>query len=282
MNNETTINQENYEIGLLDEVLQQIETKPTYLEIPAIAMYYYCYKIVNPKASESVFTQFQATVEQYQHLFPANELRDIYTFAINYAIRRLNTGSVIFTKVAFDFYRLSLEQGFLLEDGVMLESTYSNIVSLGLKLEQFDWVFTFLKQYQPFLKPTYQKALFHFNLAKYFYAKKLLKESLQELAVMDSKATFLFLGARILQLKIYYELKEIDPLESLLESIRIYLQRSKGLGYRKAHYENVLFFTRQLLQASTMTKQERKALKQSIQSAQVFAEKEWFLKQVGE
>jgi hypothetical protein len=58
----------------------------------------------------------------------------------------------------------------------------------------------------------------------------------------------------MLQLKIYYELEEIDPPESLLESLRVYLQRSKDLAYRKAHHNNLLLFTRQLLQLPTMSK----------------------------
>jgi len=83
-----------------------------------------------------------------------------------------------------------------------------------------------------------------------------------------------------LQLKIYYELEEFAPLESLLESLRVYLQRSKGLAYRKEHYSNILSFARQLLQLPVMSKEERKAFKERIQNTAIFAEKDWFLKQL--
>ena len=112
------------------------------------------------------------------------------------------------------------------------------------------------------------------------YEQGQLKESLQELIQVESKASFLLLGARILQLKIYYKLEEFTPLESLLESLRVYLQRSKDLGYRKQHYHNILIFTRQLLQLPAMTKSEKAELRQRIESAEIFSEKDWFLEQI--
>ena len=77
------------------------------------------------------------------------------------------------------------------------------------------------------------------------------------LCLFVTKAAFLHLSARTLQLKIYYQLQEFDLLENLLESMRVYLQRSKGLAYRREHYNNILTFTRQLLQLPVMDKKEK-------------------------
>ena len=275
------IKQEHYQIGFLDEVLSYVEVNPAYLDIPTIAIYYYCYQAISSKDSETYFFKLRKTITTYQHIFPPSEMRDIYILTINYAIRKLNTGSAFYIREALELYQLSLEQGYLLEDGIMLESTYSNIVFLASKLDKFDWARNFIHQYQEHLKPEFQMPLFHFSLGKLFYEQGQLENSLKELIQVETKASFLLIGARILQLKIYYELGEFDPLESLLESFRVYLQRSKDLGYRKEHYSNIIVFTRQLLQLPAMNKLERKRFYQRVLHSDFFAEKDWFLKQIG-
>lgn len=275
------IKQEKYQIGFLKETLDYIEATPSYLNIPTIAVYYYCYQAISVVDSEHFFQKLRETITTYQRYFPPSEMRDIYTLTINYAIRRLNTGTELFAREALELYRLSLEQGYLLEDGILLESAYSNIVSLASKLNQHEWAEGFVHEYKNHLKPAFKAPLFHFNLGRLYYEQGQLENSLQELIKVETKASFLLLGARILQLKIYYELEEFDPLDSLLESLRVYLQRSKNLGYRKEHYANVIAFTRQLLQLPVMSKKEQQAFQQRINDAEIFAEKEWFLKQLG-
>ncbi len=274
------INQESYKIDMLEEAINYVESNPQKLEIPAIAIFYNCYQAINSKDHERFFIQLREAIRKYQELFPPSELRDIYTVVINYSIKKLNTGSTLFIKEAFELYVLSLEQGYLLEDGIMLESTFSNIVSLASKLNKHEWAYDFIHQYRQHLKPSYKEPLFHYSLGKLFYVQGQLEQSLQELIQVETKASFLLLGAKVLQLKIYFELEEFDPLESLLESLRVYLQRSKDLGYRKEHYTNVITFTRQLLQLPVMNKKEKEAFRQRVSNTEIFAEKDWFLKQI--
>lgn len=162
----------------------------------------------------------------------------------------------------------------------MLESTYSNIIWLATKQKKYTWAKNFIQEYQKHLKPAFRIPQYHFNLGKLFYEQHHYKESLQHLAQVESKAAFLHLSARALQLKIYYQLQEFDLLENLLESMRVYLQHSKGLAYRREHYNNILTFTRQLLQLPVMDKKERANFRQRIIEAEIFAEKDWFLAQV--
>lgn len=274
------INQEQYSIGLLPEILSYIQENPGFLEIPAISIYYYGYQAINARDNENYFRLFRESISKHQQYFPPYEMRDMYTFVINFYIRKLNKGSSIYAKEAFELYKLSLEQGYILDDGIMLESTYVNIVVLASILGSYEWAKSFIEKYQQHLKPEYRVPLYHFSLGKLYYEQGDFDKSLKQLIMVETKAAFIFLGARILQLKIYYELGEINPLENLLESLRVYLQRSKGLAYRKAHYSNILVFTRQLLQLPAMSKHEREAFRNRVQNAEIFGEKQWFLSQI--
>lgn len=265
-----TINQEIYEVGFLKEALEYVDQNTESLKVPAIAMYYYCYKAITPDENETYFRQLRTQIASFQSNFPPSEIRDIYFVAINYCIRRLNTGTKMYVREALELYRLSLEAGYLLEDGIMPESTFGNIVSLALKL----------KKYQKQLHSNFQEPLFHFSMAKLLYEENEIEQSMQQLSLVVTKAPFLFLGARTLQLKIYYELKEFDLLESLLDSLRVYLQRRKDLGYRRENYDNLISFARVLLQLSIMSKKEIEIFRKKVNDAAIFTEKEWCLTQI--
>jgi len=274
------IREEQYHIHFITDIVRLIEQDPSYLSVPAIAVYYYCYRSISEQDNEQYFVELRRAIDAFQGQFSPTEMRDIYTIAINYSIRRLNTGATHYIREAFELYLMSLKQGFLVDKGIMQDSTYTDLVSLACKLEEFDWAESFIQDHQSDLSLKTQKPLYHYSLGKLYYEKGLPDESLKQLILVDAKASFIFLGARVIQLKIYYEEEEFDLLESLLESLRVYLQRSKNLAYRKAHYLNILTFTRQLLLLPTMTKAEKLDFRNRIQSAAVFGERDWFLKMV--
>lgn len=275
-----TINQEKYEVDLLNESLIFVEQNPQTLSIPAIAMYFYCYKAITSDENETYFHQLRNQISSFQANFLPSEIRDIYFVAINYCIRRLNKGSKIYVREALELYRLSLDAGYLLEDGIMPESTFGNIVSLAIKLDELGWAKSFVEKYQNQLNPDYQEPLFHFSMAQLLYQEDSIDESMHHLSLVVTKAPFLFLGARTLQLKIYYELEEFDLLESLLESLRVYINRRKDLGYRKKNYDNLTSFARAMLQLPIMNQMEIIDLEKKVKNASIFTEKEWCLHQI--
>ena len=275
-----TINQEEYEISMLQDVLAKVETSPLLLEEPSIGMYYYCYKAITDSVGEQWFTLLRKAMANYKSCFPPSERRDILLLAINYCIRRLNTGSSVFVREALELYRLSLSEGSLLEDGVLPESTFNNIVTLAAKLKEFTWANDFVHQNQQYLKSIFREPLYFYSLGKLFYEQGRYDESLINLAKVETKTSFLMLGAKTLQLKIFYEQNEINALESLLESLRIYLQRRNDLGYRKPNYENLIFFVKKLLEKNAMSRIEKQKFIEEVNAAEIFTEKEWMLKQL--
>lgn len=273
-------NQETYDIRLLDGVLQEIQDRPVLLQVPAILMYATCYRAVVLEGDENSFAALRRVMDTCQEGFPAKEMRDIYLLAINYCIRAINQSQQAFIAAALALYEQSLDRGYLLEDGYIPESTFSNMVSLALKLGRYEWVRQFIDDHQSVLREEYRASLVSLNLAKSYYAEGDLSAAMQQLVLVEAKAPFLYLGAKSLQLKVFYELAEWDALDSLLESFRVYLQRRPDLGYRREHYQHLIQFTRRLLQLKPGDQAARQQLTADIQAAEVFQEKEWFLAKI--
>jgi len=226
-----TMNQENYDIHFLEDVLEKIKKRPILLETPAISVYFYCYKTITETKSAHWFSHLRKAITAHSEKFKPSEKRDITLLAINYGIKQLNTGDPFFRRETFELYRLSFAEGYLLEDKIMPEPMYYNVVSLAVKNKEFDWAEKFATDYKQFLNPNFRTPLYHHSIGLLQYEQGKLAESLRSLALVDTKVSFVLLAVKSLQIKIYYELNEVDALENLLESFRVYLQRRKDLGY---------------------------------------------------
>ena len=88
------------------------------------------------------------------------------------------------------------------------------------------------------------------------------------------------LNARRMLLRIYYELEELEALESLLDSFRTYIHRQKDLGYHREHYLNLIAFVKKILRNNLKDKAFRTKIKRQIEEANALAEKTWLLEQV--
>ena len=119
--------------------MHRVEGSEDLMKEPTVAVYYYCYKAITETGEEQWFTPLREAMAKHQHRFSPTERRDILLLAINYCILRLNTGSSIFIREALELYRLSLDEGVLLQDGVLPESTFNNILMLASRLKEFDW-----------------------------------------------------------------------------------------------------------------------------------------------
>ncbi|MFN0015452.1 MAG: hypothetical protein ACKVU2_12970 [Saprospiraceae bacterium] len=75
----------------------------------------------------------------------------------------------------------------------------------------------------------------------------------------------------------YHELSEYDALASLLDSFASYLKRQKNIGYQRDNYENLIRFTRRLLEMAPNDSVGRAQLHSDIAEAERVAGKEWLL-----
>ena len=112
----------DYRIGMLEEVLQYLERNQM-LDSPAISVYYYIYKSITEKEAQPFFVRLRSEIELKGHLFPHHEIRDIYLMTINYCIRKMNTGEASYVREAFELYRTGIEEGILIESGIISRSS---------------------------------------------------------------------------------------------------------------------------------------------------------------
>ncbi len=268
-----------YQFGLLEAALAHTEQSGA-LEIPAVAIYYHCYQALVHPAESIHFQRFRQLLTQCGQQFPAEELRDLYILAINFCIRQYNAGNQEYLPEQFNLYKEGLDRKYFLSDGTISRYTYQNAATIGLVMHELEWVESFIHQYQPMLKEEQREGLFSFNLARLEYRRRNLGKALQLLQKAEYKDLLLNLAAKILQLKIFYELEEFDLLASHLQAIRTFIRRKKVMGYHRENYMNTVHFTQKLLEANLFDKNIRADLRREIEETKAVAEKEWLLEQI--
>ncbi len=212
--------------------------------------------------------------------FPQEETKDLYIIAINYCIKKQNKGKSIFIREGFDLYLAGLENEVLLENNTMSVFTYQNIHLLASKLGEFDWVELFLQKYKAFLPAEQRENHYNFNIAQYYFRTKNYPKAMVLLQTIEFSDILHNLDARKMLLVMYYDLKEYDAMDSLMESFKTYLYRQKDLSYHKESFTNLLRFSKKLLLLNTMNKTEKEVFRQEIENCNILAEKSWLLAQI--
>ncbi len=275
----------DYNLDLLEEVLRYI-AKNEIAQIPAVSIYYHNYQAFKAleneemEISEGHFKSIKTNIQHYWSSFSAQEIRDIYTLAVNYCIQRLNRGDRNYIKEAFDLYRSGLENQVWLENGILSVHTYKNIARLGIALQEEAWVKGFIEDFKNNLPPKERKQYWQYNLAYLFFQKGDYANAMELLRQVEFKDVLNNLDTRRMLLRCYYELEETFALEYLLDSFQKYIQRQKNIGYHKNNYLNLIRFVRKKLQTSPLDKEKLKKLAQEIYQTEQVAEKNWLLKQI--
>lgn len=269
-----------YEFGLLENVLGFIEKNSEVLSLPAIAVYYHCYRAITSDEDENHFHELRRLIPSCLNQFTQIELQGIYILAINYCIKQMNAGRKQYFGEGFELYRSGLTSGILLENDQISRFTFNNTIVLGLYMKEFEWIEGFIENYQNKLPVKHRRNIVNFSLAKLRYAQNNYKDAMRFLVKFDSEDYLLNLEAKTLLLKMYYELREFEPLEAHLESMRMYLQRKEVISYHKTFYENIVRFTKKMTDLPDYDKEGREKLRQQILDTKIRGEREWFLRQL--
>ncbi len=236
----------NYEVGMLETIVEEVQNnKAKYEHAPSIMVYYLIYLMLSKEDTKYYFELIPLLAES-TNAFPKGELQHIYSLAQNFCIGQINTGNSDFMAELFKLYKAQLQNDLLLdEDGHLSEWHYKNIVTVGLRLTDFKWTKNFIETYKLKLNETVVENAYTFNLAAYYYSTQQYGKVQQLLLQVEYTDIRYSLDAKSLLLRTYFDLNEFDALDSLTDAFKMYLKRNKLISeQRREGYYNLLKFTK--------------------------------------
>ena len=266
------------QIAWLPETLAAIESG-RFSAAPAVQVYYRCFRIMQT-GEETHFLPLKNLLSTHDGLLPPQELRDVYLVAINFCIKKLNTGARSYIREALDLYRAGLERQVIQDNGVLAKATYQNILLLAIAVEEWEWALDFLEHYRALLPSGERHNTYHFNLALYYFRKKDYPAAQEILRRVEFRDVFHNLDARRMLVRIYYDKGELQALDSLLHSFRIYLQRHRNIGYHRDLNANFVRNVQRLLRLEPGDTAGGDKLRRRIVEEPYLAEREWLLGQL--
>lgn len=217
-----------------------------YLNEPLIFIYYHLYLLVEDD-KEEVFNELLLQIQNNEHLFIHKDLNTLYRTLINYCIRKSNQNRPEYTQSAFDIYLYAIRQGALIERNEINRFIFTNVITLGIKLNELESCRDFLQQYKDMIHPSLKSNTIDYNLAKIFYAQRHLNAALRILLTNEFKDKIWNLNSKYLILKILFEQNELDTFKQQLSAFKIYVKRIQNIGYHKTYFENVVAALKALL-----------------------------------
>lgn len=269
----------SYKIPLLEPILADI-SDGKYKDIPSVQIYYYSYMALSYPEEEIYFETLHSLLFTHYRLIAHQELRSLYFTAINYCIKKLNIGKEKYVRSVFELYQYGLEHHILIENNVLSRFTYKNIVAAALRLNEYDWVVEFIKNYTHLMEEVYQKPYSLYAQAKLHFAQGDFDTTLGLLAQVDFDNLFLNMDAKTMLLKIYYERKYFDALDALLVSFKRFLQRKSIVAYQRNIHKNMVDLVEKLLAIQPHEKKELQNLRIEIENTTPLTEKPWLLAQL--
>ncbi len=263
--------------GQEEQLIARAE-REEFAALPVIAAYLHCYRMLRFPEEEVHFQQFKTLLLEQSGLFSEEEMHGLFILAINYCVRRLNAGGDRFFREAFDLYREGLGKAYLFEDGMLSRFTYHNVVAIGLRLGELDWVRYFINEYKNRLEKRYRDSAFSYNLARLEYESGRHGFVLELLQKANYRDPLLNLAAKTLLLKTYYDLNEFDLLQSHLDAMRNYIHRKRVIGYHRSNYLNIIRYTEKLTRLNSLDKAAAEAFRTAVEREEVLTEKAFFLK----
>lgn len=272
-----TIDPGQLEPGLLPVLLEKLAASDTLIEDPATALYYYCYRMLENQENQQAFMAFKSLLPQLIDL-DLKEARDLILMGINYCIRLVNTGDATAGGAALDLYTLGLEKGYLLDGGRFSRFTFNNVVALALKAGAAERAATFIDRFAALLEPEYRQSTTALNRARLAFASGDLTAAMEQLQTAKDQDVLTTLNLKILQMRVYSQLKENRLLDAHLDALDIYLRRRKDkLGYHYKAYRQLVSFARKFRRLNAFDKVAVSSFRNEVVHAKELPEREWLL-----
>lgn len=284
LSRQTVVNLD-YKPTHLAAILAHYDQHPELLEsYPAIHIYWQALSMLQHQEQEAAYFKLKTLLSEHLSIFPIEEARTLYNYLLNYCVRKINTGFGQFYEEILGLYQFLLEAQLLEQQGKLTQWTFINILTTGLRLQNYEWTEDFVHRYKNALDPSTRDNVYAYSLASIYFEKGDLGEALSLLQSVAFTDAFYQLAAKIIQLKIYYLEEEVDAFFSLSLATQRYLSRNRQLStYQKKSNEHFLKLIKRLFQLKIKAKYLQQGryqaqvqkLKDRIKDTEILGNRKW-------
>ena len=217
---------------------------------PYIKLYRLIIRSLTEPDNETVFDELKSEVPLLTGRLSSAELSDLYQYLLNYCIRRINAGRLVFQNELLTVYQKALKHGALFSNGNISQWDFKNVVTIALRTSNLDYAREFIHGHKQFLPLSQRTNALAYNLANLHFYERNFRAAISQLQKVDLDDVFYRLDARSILLKSYYELDDSDALFYHAAAFRSFLNRNRTISdQQRKLYLNLIKHTLSLLRA---------------------------------
>ncbi len=247
-----------------------------------LEIYYWLYHTRLPGAALQDLQRLKALVVSHTPHCTRAVAGDIYTGTLNNFNRQVQLAGVTMLQEVFELYQSMVAVYARSLGGRLHAAHFKNIVALGLRLGEREWVQAFLGKGAEILEMQgedlnlaldYNHGIFHFSLGEYKLAARRLNA-----VIGNAKDVYYAANTRVYLLMCFFEMGDSLGMESLLNSFRMYLRRNEQVAEgRREVYLSFLKVFGKMLGTPTKDKIRLRKLRREIEGLKSSIGKEWLL-----
>ena len=254
-----------------------------------LSAYYLIAEMFSAEEGGEYFKRLLSLLDQNSSQFDKAEAQELYSYTLNFCIRKENEGQSSYAVHTASLYQKMLDKGFLFENGKLPPSQMKNLVFVNCRTGNLDWVRSFIDTYRDRLTEgtapyvaTYNEAVLAFFKQDYHTAIRLLKEVISQ----SKDDIFYELGARNYLWRSYFEyrdhlsIEEVDEMYRMYDAFRVFIDRNQKIS--EAHKNFIREFKRfmVILDREPIAKENLQSLRKEIAAMSSMVNKVWFLEKI--
>jgi hypothetical protein len=276
---------DDYGIWLKNEIIDNIEKNISAIkkEHPVIYMKYLILKTITEPENYSHFTALKKFLLKNIDKMNRDVRAYIFGALTNYCIVRCNSGDTKFKIERYKIYELMEKSGMFITDKYINYIDFLKLIFAALEVGRITRAEQFFLEYRNLIIPELKRDTLYLAHAQIHYYKKKYESAIRALNNVSYYNAFFYLRAKVLLTRIYYELKEVEPIDYIIDTAKHYVKRkSKSTALSGEMYNKYFLYLKKLINLDGNDKEKIDNVKFLILKDKNVMGKEWLLNKIGE
>lgn len=233
--------------------------------------------------TEKYYHEIKSIILKNKYKFSKNLFRHILLNILDYAVKKLAAGEKKYLVEIF-FINTTMDENALTLFGEYIQEDYFySVVEHSTMLEEMDWAKKFIEKYKNYLNSDFKESAINLAMSRINFESGNLNSSLTYLLHVENLNPYFYLSHKVLLLQNYFERKDFNSINHVLETLNKYLKRRIDIANElKEHYIKFFYYFKKLKKISVPDLNVINSLLLEIRKEKFFFHRKWLIEKINE
>ena len=267
-------------------VLDSLEQSKTNLQqVPIFKIYGLINEALSKSTPDNDYLKLESLFKNEIDKFGRIDKVIVIKILFNYFISQINKGNEKDFHKIFSLYKFGLKQKLLVEKHQISGSIFTNIITTGVNLKEFEWTEKFIEDYKKYLPRSVKDDATNFGLSLLFFHKKEFSKTIEIIVNHTFSKPLQILHSKTILLRAYFEQYLIDDsyyelLFTQTQAFEKFIRRNDLISeLKKERYLNFVLFIRKIASGHWQNSLDKNLIKKLNDSNEVML-KFWLIEKI--